>query len=60
MVVFRLVFGLLMLAAVVCFALAIFKREPRWQKLGVKILKWTVFAALGFFAVLGLEKLFGG
>ena len=56
---FRIVFGGLLLACLVCFGLGLIKREPRWRRLGVVILKWTVFAALGFFAVLLVERLLG-
>ena len=59
MIGFRIVFGLLLLAALVCFGLALVKREPRWQRLGVLILKWTLIAALGFFAVLFADRALG-
>ena len=54
---FRIVFGLLLLACLVCFALGLFKRDPRWHQLGVRLLKWTLIAAFGFFAVLIGERL---
>jgi hypothetical protein len=53
---FRIVFGLLLLACIVCFVLGLVKREPRWQRLGVTLLKWTLIAAFGFFAVLIVER----
>mgnify|MGYP003555310176 CR=1 FL=1 len=56
---FRIVFGLLLLGALGCFAAALVKRDPRWQRLGVVILKWTLIAALGFFAVLTLQRVLG-
>ncbi len=59
MIGFRIVFGLLLLAALVCFGLALAKREPRWQRLGLVILKWTLIAALGFFAVLIADRSLG-
>lgn len=59
MVGFRLVFGLLLLAALVCFALGLLRREPRWHRLGVVLLKWTLIAAFGFFAVLIGERVLG-
>jgi len=31
--------------------------QPKWRQLGIRIVKWTIFAALGFFAVLFLERL---
>jgi hypothetical protein len=57
MLVFRLVFGLLLVAAVLCFAMYIGTRQVPWRKRGLVILKWAVLAALGFFAVLMLERL---
>jgi hypothetical protein len=53
---FRIVFGLLLLACLVCFALGLIKRNPRWHRLGVTLLKWTLIAAFGFFAVLIVER----
>lgn len=57
MLAFRLVFGLLLLSSIVCFAMYIGTRQPAWRRRGVIILKWTVLAGLGFFAVLLLERL---
>lgn len=57
MLVFRLVFGLLLLAGLLCFAMYIGTRQPVWRHRGLVIVKWTVLAALGFFAVLILERL---
>jgi hypothetical protein len=57
MLIFRLVFGLLLLAAILCFAMYIGTRQSVWRQRGVVVLKWTVLAALGFFAVLALERL---
>ena len=57
MLLFRLVFGLLLFAGVLCFALYIGTRQPVWRQRGLVIVKWTVLAALGFFAVLILERL---
>lgn len=57
MLLFRLVFGLLLVAGVLCFALYIGTRQPVWRRRGVVIVKWTVLAACGFFAVLILERL---
>jgi hypothetical protein len=57
MVVFRLVFGLLLVASVLCFAMYIGTNQLVWRRRGVVILKWTVLAALAFFAVLILERL---
>lgn len=57
MLIFRLVFGLLLVASVLCFAMFIGTREPVWKRRGLIIVKWTVLAAFGFFAVLILERL---
>ena len=57
MLIFRLVFGLLLAAGVLCFAMYIGTGQVVWRRRGVVIVKWTVFAALGFFAVLILDRL---
>jgi hypothetical protein len=57
MLIFRLVVGLLLFAGVLCFALYIGTGQVMWRNRGVLIIKWTVLAALGFFAVLILERL---
>ncbi len=57
MVAFRLVFGLLLVAGIVCFALYVGTGQTVWRHRGLIIIKWTVIAALGFFAVLILERL---
>lgn len=57
MVIFRLVFGLLLAAAVLCFAMYAGTGQVRWRRNGWRIVKWTVVAALGFFAVLILERM---
>ncbi|HWH75006.1 MAG TPA: hypothetical protein VNV16_12165 [Methylibium sp.] len=57
MLIVRWVVMLLLAAAVLCFAMYIGTSERRWRDRGLLILKWTVLAALGFFAVLILERL---
>jgi hypothetical protein len=57
MAVLRLVFGLLLLASLVCFAMYIGTRLPVWRTRGVLLLKWTVIAAAVFFGVLTVERL---
>lgn len=57
MLVFRLVFGLLLLAGILCFGMFIATNQPVWRQRGLVIVKWTVLAGLGFFAVLVLERL---
>ena len=57
MLIFRFVFGLLLVAGLLCFAMYIGTNQVRWRRRGILIVKWTVIAALGFFAVLILERL---
>ncbi len=57
MMLARLVIGLLLFAAVICFAMSIATRQPRWRRLGIIIVKWTLIAGLAFFGVLILERL---
>jgi len=57
MLFFRWVVLLLLVAGLVCFALYIGTGERRFRALGIRIVKWTVIAGLGFFAVLILERL---
>jgi hypothetical protein len=55
--VFRWLVLLLLVAGVLCFAMYIGTGQFRYRVLGLRIVKWTVVAALGFFAVLILERL---
>ena len=48
----RIVFGLLLLFALGCISYALIKREPRWQRLGMMVLKWTLIALVGSIAVI--------
>jgi uncharacterized membrane protein YdfJ with MMPL/SSD domain len=57
MTFFRLVFGLLLVASLVCFAMYIGTQQTVWRRRGTVVLKWTLLAAAGFFAVLILERL---
>ncbi len=57
MLVFRLVFGLLLLAGLLCFAVFVATGQPVWRQRGVVIVKWTLIAAAGFAAVILLERL---
>jgi hypothetical protein len=47
----------LLLACAVAFAFYAATGDLRYRRLGLVILKWTVLAGLGFFAVLFLERL---
>lgn len=57
MLLFRLVFGLLLLASVLCFAMGVGTGQPVWRQRGMVVLKWALIAAAGFFGVLILERL---
>jgi hypothetical protein len=57
MLIFRLVFGLLLLASLLCFAMGIGTGQPVWRRRGILVLKWALLAAMGFFGVLILERL---
>ncbi len=52
MLMLRWVVLLLLVASAICFALFAGTREARYKTLGLVILKWTLLAAAGFFAVL--------
>ena len=57
MMALRLVFGLLLVAGILCLAMYVGTGQVVWRQRGLLIVKWTVVAALGFFAVLILERL---
>jgi hypothetical protein len=57
MLLFRWTLMMLLIAAGVCFAFYLGTGKPQFRQWGLVILKWTVLAALGFFAVLVLERL---
>ena len=57
MLLFRWLFLLLLLASGVCFAFYATTGQARYKRAGLIVLKWTVLAALGFFAVLIVERL---
>lgn len=57
MLIARLLVGLLLFSAVICFAWSIATGEKRWRRLGVVIVKWTLIAGLIFFGALILERL---
>ena len=56
MLIARLVIGLLLFSAVLCFAFSIATGQARWRRLGLVIMKWTLVAGLCFFGVLFLER----
>lgn len=58
MIGFRIVFGLLLLAGLACFAMYIGTSQVLWRRRGIVIVKWTLLAAFGFFAVLIAERVY--
>ena len=57
MLFFRWVILLLLVAGLVSFAMFVGTGQLRFKVFGIRIVKWTVIAGLGFFAVLILERL---
>jgi len=57
MLIARWIVLLLLVAGVLCFAMYVGTGETRWRAIGIRIVKWTVVAGLGFFAVLLLERM---
>lgn len=57
MLLFRWAILLLLLAAGVSFAFYTATGQDRYKRFGLVVLKWTLIAAFGFFAVLILERL---
>lgn len=57
MLLFRWVILLLLLVAGVCFAFYAATGQMRYRRLGWIVFKWTLIAALGFFAVLFVERI---
>lgn len=55
MLVLRLVFGLLLAAGLVSFAIYVATGNPAWRRRGIVIVKWTLIAGLGAAAVIVLE-----
>lgn len=56
MLLFRWLILLLLLAAVVSFVFYVGTGQARFKRFGLVVLKWTLIAAFGFFAVLILER----
>jgi hypothetical protein len=57
MLIFRTIVLLLLVAGLVCLGMYLATGQARWRAWGLAIVKWTVVAALGFFAVLILERI---
>ncbi|MDL2339104.1 MAG: hypothetical protein QFE16_14790 [Pseudomonadota bacterium] len=56
MLIFRWVLLLLLVAGLVSLAMYVGTGQTRYRQIGIRIIKWSVIAALGFFAVLILER----
>lgn len=56
MLIFRAIVLLLLVAGVLCFAMYIGTGQTHWRRRGILVVKWTVIAGLGLFAVLLLER----
>ncbi|MEK9802278.1 MAG: hypothetical protein VW475_02595 [Curvibacter sp.] len=57
MLLFRWLILLLLIGAAVCFAFYAGTGQVRYRRWGLVTLKWTLLAALGFFAVLILQRI---
>jgi hypothetical protein len=57
MLVLRLVFGLLLVAGLLCFAAYVATGNPLWRRRGIVVIKWTVIAGLGAAAIIVLEQM---
>ena len=57
MLIFRWLAMLLLLAVAVSLAFYAVTGQPRYKRLGLIILKWTVIAAAFFFAVIFIGRL---
>ncbi len=57
MLIFRWIVLLLLVAGLLCFAMYVGTGQVRWRMMGLRVVKWTVIAGLGFFAVLILERI---
>jgi disulfide bond formation protein DsbB len=55
--IFRVIVFFLLVAGLLCLAMYVGTKQQKWRYLGIRLIKWTVIAALGFFAVLLLERL---
>jgi len=56
MLLFRWLIMMLLLGAVVSFSFYAATGQPRFKRYGLLVLKWTLTAAFGLFAVLILER----
>jgi len=57
MLILRWIVLLLLIAGALSLAMYVGTGQARFRLLGIRIIKWTVIAALAFFAVLVLEQM---
>lgn len=57
LLILRLVFGLLLAAGLISFAIYVATGNPVWRRRGLIIVKWTLIAGLGAAALIVLEQL---
>lgn len=57
MMIFRVLVLVLMAAAAGLFVAFAVTGRPRYKQQGLLLLKWTIIAALGFFAGMAVERL---
>jgi hypothetical protein len=57
MLIFRFLMFFLLGASALCFAFYLGTGKPYFRRLGLVVLKWTVIAALAFFAVMMLGRM---
>ncbi len=55
--IFRALILLGLLAGLLCFAAYAWTSDVRWRHRGVRIVSWTIYSALFFFAVLFAQRL---
>ncbi|MEO9102348.1 MAG: hypothetical protein ABI212_09685 [Burkholderiaceae bacterium] len=58
MLIVRGAFFLLLLAAAVCFGIYAATGDRRYRAAGLITFKWTLVTAIGFFAVLIVQRIF--
>jgi hypothetical protein len=57
---FRALLLLMLLAGAACFAAYAVSGQTRYRGYGIRLVRWTVFAGLAFFAVLIVQRLVEG
>lgn len=57
MIIARVLMFVLLGSCVLSFAMFALTADARYKRFGLTVLKWTVFAGLGFFAILFATQL---